>query len=159
MGVLRISVFLKNWIEFCNQRFGDLFLNYLVTHLIRQGSDHAPLYLLCNLEVETIVKPFKFLNFWTKHPDFKNLVKENWRVESKGCPFTEVHAKMKRVKHALRLWSKEVFEDIFDRIKSLEEKVKLMEIQFEMNPSVKNREDLSLAEAEMKKYRAWEENF
>lgn len=34
-----------------------------------------------------------------------------------------------------------------------------MEIQFEMNPTVSNREELSLAEAEMKKYRAWEEDF
>lgn len=69
-----------------------------MTNLIRQGFDHAPLYLLCNLKLEAIVKPFKFLNFWTKHPEFKKIIKDNWTVDFKGCPFTKVKAKMKRVK-------------------------------------------------------------
>lgn len=31
-----------------------------VEHLIRRGSNHAPLYALCSLEVNNIVKPSDF---------------------------------------------------------------------------------------------------
>jgi len=50
-----------------NQIFLELFPSSEVHHLIRQGSDHAPLHLICNSEEEPIVKTFRFLNFWTKH--------------------------------------------------------------------------------------------
>lgn len=60
---------------------------------------------------------------------------------------------MKRVKQALRQWSKKLFGNIFDHIKNLKDKIKLMETQFEINPTKKNREELSHAEAEMKKYK------
>lgn len=68
----------------CNQNFWDFLLNYLVTHLIRQGSDHALLHLVCNSKLEIVVKPFKFLNYYTKHSDFKKIIKDNWRVHFKG---------------------------------------------------------------------------
>lgn len=60
-----------------NQAFGDLFPSSRVTHFIRQGSNHATLYLVCNSEVEAVMKPFKFLSFWIKHPKFKKLVSNN----------------------------------------------------------------------------------
>lgn len=66
-----------------------------MTHLIRQGFDHTLLHLVCNLEMDVVMKPFKFLTFWTKHPDFKKLVKDNSRVDFKGLLFTEVQAKMR----------------------------------------------------------------
>lgn len=81
-----------------NQKFRDLFPNCLVTHLIRQDFDHVPLYLLCNSKLEAVVNPFKFLNFSTKHPEFKKIIKDNWTVDFKGCSFTKMQAKMNWVK-------------------------------------------------------------
>ncbi|KAH0760910.1 hypothetical protein KY290_016983 [Solanum tuberosum] len=48
-----------------------------VQHLIRQGSDHAPLHMSCNTEEVPITKPFKFLNFWSKHQQFKKIVEDS----------------------------------------------------------------------------------
>lgn len=46
-----------------NQEFMDLFPSSEVHHLVRQSSDHAPLHMICNLEEEPLIKPFRFLNF------------------------------------------------------------------------------------------------
>ncbi|KAG5570643.1 hypothetical protein H5410_060409 [Solanum commersonii] len=42
-----------------------------VQYLIRQGFDHAPLHMACILEEDPTINPFRFLNFWAKHPQFK----------------------------------------------------------------------------------------
>lgn len=64
-----------------NIKFMQLLSNSEVHHLIRQGSDHAPLQVICNDAQEQIMKPFKFLNFWTKDKEFKQVVEESWGIE------------------------------------------------------------------------------
>jgi len=118
----------------CNQEFEQIFPSSKVQHLIRQGSDHAPLHLTCKSEEESIIRPFKFLNFWTKHPKFKTIVEENWKVDFKGSPFLEFQAKVKKVKQALTCWSKETFGDIFQQVQRLEEEIRMKEMQLEINP-------------------------
>ncbi|XP_075076924.1 uncharacterized protein LOC142163521 [Nicotiana tabacum] len=61
---------------FENQQFLDLSPILKVEHLIKYGSDHTPLLLSCNITVQ-VKKPFKLLNFWTKHETFLKVVKEN----------------------------------------------------------------------------------
>ncbi|XP_015165284.1 uncharacterized protein [Solanum tuberosum] len=52
----------------CINNCGLVELKYSeVHHLTRRGSDHAPLHVICSTEEEPCVKPFRFLNFWTKH--------------------------------------------------------------------------------------------
>ncbi|XP_019240114.1 PREDICTED: uncharacterized protein LOC109220105 [Nicotiana attenuata] len=67
-----------------------------ITHLSKIGSDHCPLYLKCDIEAAPIRKPFRFLNFWTKHDTFKDV-------------------------KALSSWSRATYGDIFQKIASLEE--------------------------------------
>lgn len=45
-----------------------------VNHLTRDGSDQAPLQVICRAEGNIIKKSFRFLNFWTKHHSFKEIV-------------------------------------------------------------------------------------
>ncbi|KAH0679259.1 hypothetical protein KY284_020344 [Solanum tuberosum] len=71
----------------CNQEFLNILPSSEVLHLVRQGSDHAPLHVSCNSDEEIITRPFKFLNIWTKHPNFKKIIEESWNVEFVGCPF------------------------------------------------------------------------
>lgn len=61
---------------FVNQKFMDLLPSSEVQHLIRQGSDHSPLHLMCDTEEENILKLFRFLNFWVKHKDFKEVAQQ-----------------------------------------------------------------------------------
>ncbi|KAH0769661.1 hypothetical protein KY290_013642 [Solanum tuberosum] len=65
-------VFNTNWFDAHN--------NTSITHLSRSCSDHA--HLLLNLLHENIqgIKYFKFLNFWTEHPNFLTTVHNSWDV-------------------------------------------------------------------------------
>lgn len=88
-----------------------------------------------------------------------DVVKENWRVDFVGDSFTEFYAKLKCIKKALVLWSREAFGDIFQKVATLEDEVNIKEVQFEMNPSEANREDLNRVNVELKKYWHLKEEF
>ncbi|XP_016505750.1 uncharacterized protein LOC107823577 [Nicotiana tabacum] len=62
---------------FVNQPFQNLFPSIEVEHLIRTGSDHAPLLMNCGKNAPQFVRPFRFLNFWAKHDIFKDVVRQN----------------------------------------------------------------------------------
>jgi len=79
--------------------------------------------------------PFKFLNFWTKHVDFKKIVEKNWRNQVEGSPFTILHTKMRRLKTVLTQWSKETFGKFFQKIATLEDVIKGKEVQLELAPT------------------------
>lgn len=49
---------------FVNQDLLDIFNLVEVEHFIRKGLDHFSLHVTCNSEVRSVVKPFRFLNFW-----------------------------------------------------------------------------------------------
>lgn len=140
-----------------NDRFLNLMPESEVHHLIRIGSDHAPLYVMCNTSQEKIVRPFKFLNFWTKYQDFKKIVEENWQIQVEGSPFNVVHIKLKKLKGILTQWNKETFGNVFRKIATLEDIIKEKEIQLEIAPTEENREELNRVNAELKRYLKLEE--
>ncbi|XP_049413166.1 uncharacterized protein LOC125876094 [Solanum stenotomum] len=91
--------------------------------------------------------------------EFKNIVEENWKVDFAGNPFIEFHAKLKKVKKELSIWSKEVFGDIFQQIATIEDIIKVKEAQLEIQHSATNRAELSKEEAKLKKFLKLEEDF
>jgi len=46
--------------------------------------------MICNSEEEPTIRPFRFLNFWSKHQQFKKIVADNWSVDFIGTPFYRV---------------------------------------------------------------------
>lgn len=130
-----------------------------VHHLIRQGSDHTPLYVTGNTAQIQVKKYFRFLNFWTKHKDFHKIVQEIWKENIMGSLFHIVHEKLKRVKNALVVWSKETYGDIFQKMATLEDVIKAKESQFQIQPLLENREELSKTEADLKRMLKIEEEF
>jgi len=123
-----------------------------VHHLTREGLDHAPLHVTCNITQEQVLKPFGFLYFWTKHKIFQKIVEEVWKEEAAGSPFTIVHTKLKRVKLALIQWSRTTFGNFFQQVATLEDIVKAKEMQLEINPTEENKSSLRKTEAELKRY-------
>ncbi|XP_075084937.1 uncharacterized protein LOC142168177 [Nicotiana tabacum] len=118
---------------------GNLFLGGMegltlnaLEHQIRIGSDHAPLLLSCGEQASQFVKLFKFLNFWTKHENFKEVVRQN-------C--------------------KETYGDIFKQLVIREDIVRVKEMMFEEDPTVENRIVLQNAQAKLKKYLSIEERY
>lgn len=83
-------------------------------HLIRQRSDHALLHMVCNISKDQVVRTFRFLNFWTKHEDFTEVVENIWNKEAMiGTSITIVHNKVKRLKVELAKWRRRTFSNIF----------------------------------------------
>ena len=96
-----------------NQELISKYSGIEVTHLIRSGFDHAPLLISYAGVVESIGKPFKFLNFWAKHEFFLEVVKQHWVADFMETPFNLFQHKLKKVKVALSQWSKATFGNIF----------------------------------------------
>lgn len=143
-----------------NQAFLDLFSSTIVYHLIIHGSAHVSLYLVCDsTEEPAINKHFRFLNFWTKHPKFKDLVLQHWKINFVGIPFIEFQAKLKNIKKTLSAWSKAAFDNIFQNIATLKDVTRVKEAHLEVIPSPSNRAELSKTEAELKKLLKIEEKF
>lgn len=130
-----------------------------VTHLSKIGSDYSPMFLSCKPNATPIRKAFRFLHFWTKHPSFKDVVKENQQADFEANSFTMFNYKLKKLKKALSLWSKSTYGDIFQIIAILEGVVVIYGSQFELNPTQQNRERLQNIQAELIKYLAVEELF
>ncbi|XP_055831093.1 uncharacterized protein LOC129900189 [Solanum dulcamara] len=142
-----------------NSTFMNTFPSSEVSHLIRQGSDHASIQIICRTEEKNIIRPFRFLNFWTKHHQFKEVVQANWKTDIMGNPFMIFHAKLKNVKKALIKWSRYMFVNIFQHIPTIEDIIKTKEAQFEIRSSAENRMELNRMEAELKKFLRFEEEF
>ncbi|XP_059295510.1 uncharacterized protein LOC132048842 [Lycium ferocissimum] len=81
------------------------------------------------------------------------------RTPSPSNPFIELHAKMKKVKQALAVWSRETYGNIFQQISTMEDVIKVKELQFELNPSSLNREALHKAQADLNRYLCLEEEY
>ncbi|XP_060211838.1 uncharacterized protein LOC132639409 [Lycium barbarum] len=130
-----------------------------VEHLSRTRYDHAPLLITLGEEVQTFIKPFRFLKFWTEHKDFMDIVRLNWSEKSIGMPFWVFKQKIKKVKGALSAWSRLTFGDIFKQLIIREDIVGIKEHLFEDDPSAENRIVLQLAQDELKKYLHYGEEF
>ncbi|XP_060211804.1 uncharacterized protein LOC132639369 [Lycium barbarum] len=142
-----------------NQFLQTVYPNIDIQHLVRSGSDHASMLISYAGNSEPFRKPFKFLNFWVKHHTFLDIVKENWDVDFMANPFSLFHFKLKKIKAALVIWSKNTFGNIFQQIESLEDIIKAQEVQFELHPSPQNRENLHKVQAELNRYLHLKEAF
>ncbi|XP_075098809.1 uncharacterized protein LOC142175728 [Nicotiana tabacum] len=158
MGDPMLSVYSRDWI-FVNLSFQNMLPTIEVEHLIRTGSDHAPLLMTCRVQTTNFVKPFRFLNFWTKHATFMDVVRQNWEADFIGDPFFMFKQNIKRVKVALSKWNRETFGDIFKQLAILEDIVRVKEMLFEEEPTTENRIVLQKDQSELKKYLNIEEQY
>ncbi|XP_070057367.1 uncharacterized protein [Nicotiana tomentosiformis] len=142
-----------------NLPFQNLFPDIEVEHLIRTGLDHAPLLMNYGEEAMKFVKPFMFLNFWTKHETFMEVVRQNWMADFIKNLLLMFKQKLKRVKIAISKWSKLTYGDIFKQFAIREDVVRIKEMLFEEEPIVENTIVLQQAQAELKKYLSIEEKY
>ncbi|XP_070035176.1 uncharacterized protein [Nicotiana tomentosiformis] len=138
--------------EYKNFAFCNMLPTIEVEHLIRTGSDHAPLLMTCGVQTTKFVKPFNFLKFWTKHSTFMNVVRQNWEADFIGYQFLMFKQNIKRVKATLSKWNRETFGDIFKQLAILEDIVRVKEMLFEEEPITENMIVLQKAQSELKKY-------
>uniref|UniRef100_M1DHQ7 AP endonuclease/reverse transcriptase n=1 Tax=Solanum tuberosum TaxID=4113 RepID=M1DHQ7_SOLTU len=83
-----------------NLKFQNSFSHSEVDHLPRTGSDHAPMLLTCDDRCIIHRKPFKFLNFWTEHESFKEVIRLNWDTSISENTFLYFKRKIRKIKRA-----------------------------------------------------------
>ncbi|XP_059310107.1 uncharacterized protein LOC132061280 [Lycium ferocissimum] len=125
-----------------NELFQDWFGNFEVERLSRIGSDHAPLLLTCG-----------------DQESFLDLVRQHWEEDLSDDVLLSFKLKLKKVKISLSKWSKDTFGDIFKQLIIREDIVKIKEQLFEEDPSEENRMVMQRAQAELKLYLHYEEEF
>ncbi|XP_028073786.1 uncharacterized protein LOC114276195 [Camellia sinensis] len=112
----RIDRFLLDpaWLERCKfKQWG----------LARDIFDHCPI-LLMEDERDWGPKPFRFINAWASHPQFKNEVKKVWEgAQLLGYPSYKLMHKLRILRAHLRMWNKEVFGNIDDQLKKVAEEL------------------------------------
>lgn len=79
-------------------------------------------------------------------------MRDNWCKQIQGNPFHVVQEKMKNLKRILTNWSKEIYGNIFQKVATLEDIIRVKEIQLEINSSEQNRKDLLKAEEDLMKH-------
>ncbi|XP_071919963.1 uncharacterized protein [Coffea arabica] len=135
---------------FVNQEWLNLAVTTSVAHLSRVASDHSPLLVSCSIAVGWVPTSFRFLDVWRSHPEFQSVVRQAWEGEGEGRPIKVLLRKLKAVKQALRRWNKEVFRNIFDRVREHEAKVSALECSLEEGPSEEGLYQLVQAQDELK---------
>ena len=65
----------------------DVGLVVAVSHLARDPSDHSPLLFSVSTQVDRKPRPFRFINAWTSHSGFRDVVAASWQQECTGSPF------------------------------------------------------------------------
>ena len=104
-----------------------------------------PLLVTCSLVVGNGCCSFRFLEVWRAHGEFINMVRKTWGVDCEGRPVRVLLSKLEAVKGAVRLWNKEVFGNVFDRVREKEERVLSLEGSLETNPTEKGERLLTQA--------------
>lgn len=97
-------------------------------------------------------------NFQTSHQTFKGERRKAWEISVEGSVF-KVNDKLKSVKRALSAQSKVEYENFFKKIATLEDVVKMKEVQLEMNLSEENKIELRKEIAELRRFQKIEKEY
>nr|XP_027096078.1 uncharacterized protein LOC113715975 [Coffea arabica] len=142
-----------------NQSASSLGLKFSVQHLCRDPSDHAPLLLSAVTNLDDKPKPFRFMNFWTSKPELLDVIKCQWNRRFSG-PLLNIFAqKLRKVKAALRIWSRNVFGDIFESVKVAEQRAFKAELSYDDDASEANLVELHEAQAQLRRSHGVEHMF
>lgn len=96
---------------FCNEEWDLAFDQHGLQALSTSLSDHCPL-LLSSLSGPRLPRPFRFENFWTKIPGFKEEVQAVWkRSTAHTQPLQILYQKMAATARHLRAWSRSIISE------------------------------------------------
>ncbi|XP_021991394.1 uncharacterized protein LOC110888163 [Helianthus annuus] len=85
-----------------NMKFMDLFPEVYAVFQPARVSDHTPCVLKLSSITRTKQRPFKFPNFLTSKPEFRQVVVNEWAKGVQGCHMFSVTKKMRNLKPCFR---------------------------------------------------------
>ncbi|CAN1165925.1 Putative ribonuclease H protein At1g65750 [Linum perenne] len=104
----------------CSPEWCDLFPDSTVYHLERIKSDHRPILIqVCNnARFNRAPRPFRFNAAWLSHNDFPCFLDQSWK-RGRGVSFA-----LQDFQGSCLRWNKEVFGNIFQRKRFLQNRLK-----------------------------------
>jgi len=93
------------------------------------GSDHWPVQLEDNFKNTPKNNTSRFEKFWIDHPTFKENIDQWWWEElmNQGTRMFKLYKKLKYIKQNLKEWNMEVFGNINQGKKSIEDRMRKLE--------------------------------
>ncbi|KAL1555389.1 hypothetical protein AAHA92_11138 [Salvia divinorum] len=119
-----------------------------VTHLPRILSDHAPLLVRCQASLQVPRPSFRFQNMWTRHHTFKEEIARAWTADTGFLGMLNLQFKLSRIKSFLKRWNRDVFGNIFEKLREAEEAVTIAQAAYDGDPTATHRAELSRCTAE-----------
>ncbi|XP_047948858.1 uncharacterized protein LOC125194655 [Salvia hispanica] len=110
----------------------DLLSTSRVTNLPRILSDHISLLIQCQIPGPPIRPPFRFQSMWVRHHSFLKEVEECWKEDTGEKGMVNLQLKLGRLKRSLKSWNKNIFGNIFEKVKQAEEEAQEALKRFEL---------------------------
>jgi hypothetical protein len=120
------------------------------TYINKTFSDHAPI-LIANSNSDVGPKIFRFLNMWTNHPTFNQLILSLWTKYPTSTSMEALAYKLKMIKIQLKEWNKRTFGDINVKLDHQENLVNSLEQLYIQNPIESNWNSLVNAKDQLEK--------
>ncbi|GKV46852.1 hypothetical protein SLEP1_g53813 [Rubroshorea leprosula] len=101
--------------------------------LPRNISDHCAI-VLKSRSADWGPRPFRVLDAWQQHPDFKKFVEDKWKeMEVEGFAGYKCQKKLKLLKGFLKGWNKEVFGNMDTQYEQAVKKIEQVDMQNEIS--------------------------
>ncbi|XP_039162798.1 uncharacterized protein LOC120290565 [Eucalyptus grandis] len=104
-------------------------------------SNHTPMVVRVMQPMFTR-RPFKFFEFWTKHPSFHSIVFQVWESPGEGVPMYRLVSKLKALKGRLKQLNKESYSNIFERVSAVRNALSLAQVGLQQDPTSEILADL-----------------
>ncbi|XP_039165306.1 uncharacterized protein LOC120291688 [Eucalyptus grandis] len=112
----------------------SLDLSYSEASFLPPGiSDHSPMVVKILNPTHTR-KPFKFFDFWMKHPEFKEIVSQVWNEPGNGFPMYKLVSKLKALKCRLKQLNRDSFSNISARTLDARKMMEATQAELQLNP-------------------------
>lgn len=138
-------------------QFGASFAHYPASGCI---SDHSPGLIFTECADSRPNVCFKFLNMWTKHPSFFDLVSDSWREEVQGTKMFVLCKKLKHLKTGLKRLNAKDFSHISERVLRAKSALEDLQVKFQSeHNNLHLQEDLKAQQATTRRLINWEKSF
>jgi hypothetical protein len=101
-----------------NSQWVHLFPHFAVHHLSAQISDHNPILLDTASSDLSLLRPFRFEEFWTYDASCNSIISSAWVKTFQGSFAFILSKKLKATKSALKIWNSSHFGNIEQKIAS-----------------------------------------
>ncbi|GLT67250.1 hypothetical protein SLA2020_395710 [Shorea laevis] len=116
---------------FMSTEMGLLAMEWIQEGVTRSVSDHCEIILKSRITYWG-PKPFRVIDAWQQHPDFRSFVEDRWNaLQVEGWTAYKCKQKLKLLKDECKRWNKEVFGNVETQWGILSKEIEALDIKSE----------------------------